>query len=269
MLLLIIFFDLAIGITTSIFAFKLDVIYEILIGLGFGAALLFLDVLIFFGILFIFTLPIKKTKKYDKYSKFYARMFNRYERFGLRLFNVHVKVVNKKIVPDEPFILISNHRSNIDSFVIDKELKNRKMIFAAKKSLFGIPGFGKLIWRNNYLYLTREDERKDYKELVYGANLVNNENYSIGIFPEGTRNFTEETLLPFLKGYLLLLNKTKKPLVIACVKDTHKVNDKLFIKRHNVTLEFIEVLDYEKYSSMSKDDVNIYAEKVIKECLLK
>ena len=196
-------------------------------------------------------------------------MFNRYERFGLRLFNVHVKVVNKEMVPNEPFILISNHRSNIDSFVIDKVLKDKKMIFAAKKSLFSIPGFGKLIWRNNYLYLTREDERKDYKELVYGASLMNEQNYSIGIFPEGTRNFTEETLLPFLKGYLLLLNKTKKPLVIACLRGTHNVNDKLFIKRHNVTLEFIEVLDYEKYSNMSKDDINSYAEKLVKECFVK
>ena len=268
MLLLIILIDLIIGLVISIFSFHMDLIYEILIGLGFGAAILLIDVLVFFGILFIFTLPIKKNKRY-KYSKFYFRMFNRYERFGLRLFNVHVKVVNKEIVPNEPFILISNHRSNIDSFVIDKELKNRKMIFAAKKSLFSIPGFGKLIWRNNYLYLTREDERKDYKELVYGAGLVNDEKYSIGIFPEGTRNFTDEPLLPFLKGYLLLLNKTKKPLVIACLKDTHKVNDKLFIKRHNVTLEFIEVIDYEKYSKMSKDEVNEYIEKLVKECYLK
>lgn len=268
MFLLILLIDLIIGIIISIFSFNLDVIYEILIGLGFGAVLLLVDVLIFFGILFIFTLPIKKNKRY-KYSKFYFRMFNRYERFGLRLFNVHVKVVNKEIVPDEPFILISNHRSNIDSFVIDKELKNKKMVFAAKKSLFSIPGFGKLIWRNNYLYLTREDERKDYKELVYGVELMNNENYSIGIFPEGTRNFTDEPLLPFLKGYLLLAFKTKKPLVISCLKDTHKVNDKLFFKRHNVTLEFIEVLDYEKYSQMSKDDINSYAEKLVKECFIK
>ena len=268
MLLIILLIDLIIGIVISIFSFHMDLIYEILIGLGFGAALLLIDVLVFFGILFIFTLPIKKNKRY-KYSKFYFRMFNRYERFGLRLFNVHVKVVNKEIVPNEPFILISNHRSNIDSFVIDKELKDRKMVFAAKKSLFSIPGFGKLIWRNNYLYLTREDERKDYKELVYGAGLVNDEKYSIGIFPEGTRNFTDEPLLPFLKGYLLLVNKTKKPLVIACLKNTHNVNDKLFIKRHNVTLEFIEVLSYEKYSNMSKDDLNSYAEKLVKEAYLK
>ena len=268
MLLIVLLIDLIIGIIISIFSFHIEIIYEVLIGVGFGAALLLIEVLIFFGIVIIFTIPVKKTKRY-KYSKFYARMFNRYERFGLRLFNVHVKVINKEIVPDEPFVLISNHRSNIDSFVIDKVLKKRKLVFAAKKSLFKIPWFGKLIWRNNYLYLTREDERKDYKELLYGVNLVNEGNYSIGIFPEGTRNKGEETLIPFLKGYILLLNKTKKPLVIACLKDTHKVNDKLFIKRHNVTLEFLETLDYEKYSKMSKDDLNNYAENIVKECLLK
>ena len=268
MLLIVLLIDLIIGIIISIFSFHIEIIYEVLIGIGFGAALLLIEVLIFFGIVIIFTIPVKKTKRY-KYSKFYARMFNRYERFGLRLFNVHVKVINKEIVPDEPFVLISNHRSNIDSFVIDKVLKKRKLVFAAKKSLFKIPWFGKLIWRNNYLYLTREDERKDYKELLYGASLVNEGNYSIGIFPEGTRNKGEETLIPFLKGYILLLNKTKKPLVIACLKDTHKVNDKLFIKRHNVTLEFLETLDYEKYSKMSKDDLNNYAENLVKECLLK
>ena len=68
MLLFILLIDLIIGIVISIFSFHIEVVYEVLIGVGFGAALLLIDVLIFFGILFIFTLPVKKTKRY-KYIK--------------------------------------------------------------------------------------------------------------------------------------------------------------------------------------------------------
>lgn len=268
MLPIIIILDLIAGLLISIFAFNLNIGFEILIGVGFGVGLLLIEGMIFFLIVIIFSLPIKKDRRY-KYSKFYERFFRAYERFGLRLFNVKVKVINKELIPNDNFIIISNHRSNLDSFVIDTVLKKDKLLFAAKKSLFSIPWFGHIIWRNNYLYLTRTDAKADVKEMYYGIDLVNKENYSIGIFPEGKRNFENDSILPFMKGYQLLLNKTHKPLVITSLKGTHEVNNHLFTKRHKVIFEVIEVLDYEKYSSFSKDELDNYIMDLLKNNLAK
>ncbi len=267
MLILITIIDIIIGILISIFAFSLDVWIEILIGIGFGIGLLLIDGLIFFLVAIIITLPVKLSKRYP-YSRFYERIFRNYQRFALLLFNVKIKVINKDKIPLENGIVICNHRSNLDSFVIDVVLK-RRLLFAAKKSLFGIPWFGKLIWRNNYLYITRENAKNDFKELLYGADLINNSNYSVGIFPEGKRNFTEEPLLPFLQGYHILLKKTNKPLIIMSLKGTHEVNKLLFIKRHNVTLEVLDVIDSDKYNSMTKDELDLYSSNLIKESLKK
>ncbi len=266
MLPIICFLDIIIGLIISIFSFDLKIYFEILIGIGFGIGLLLIEALIFFLIVIIVSIPIKKNKRY-KYSKFYSKLFLNYEKFALRLFNVKIYFKNKELLPNDNYSLISNHKSNIDSFVMDKVLKNKKLIFAAKKSLFGIPWFGKIIWRNNYLYITRNDNRNDIKELNYGIDLVNNYGYSIGIFPEGKRNFTEDIILPFYKGYQLLLNKTKKPLVIASIKNTSDVNNHLFIKRHKVTFEILGVIYYEKYHNMDKEELNLYASNLIKNSL--
>ena len=265
MLPIIVLLDLILGIIISIFSFDLNIGFELLIGFGFGISLLLFEAFIFFFIVIIFSLPISNKKRYN-YSKFYNHLFINYERFALRLFNVKKIFKNKELLPNDNFILISNHKSNLDSFVIDSLCKKR-MIFAAKKSLFKIPWFGKIIWRNNYLYITRDNAKNDIKELNYGIQLVNENNYSIGIFPEGKRNFTDEIILPFMNGYQLLLNKTHKPLVISSIKGTEKVKTNLFFKRHKVVFEILEVLDYEKYKNMSKEEINDYASLLIKKSL--
>ena len=267
MLPLICLFDLLIGLIISIFSFKFNIGIELLIGLGFSILFLIIEGLIFFLIVIILSLPIKKNKRY-KYSKFYAKLFLNYEKFVLRLFNVKKIFLGKDKMPNDNFVLISNHKSNIDSFVIDS-LLNKRLIFAAKKSLFNIPWFGKIIWRNNYLYITRENHKKDVNELLYGIDLINNDSYSIGIFPEGKRNFTDEPLLPFLNGYQLLLNKTKKPLVIASIKETNEVKKNLFFKRHKVYFEIIKVLNSDEYLKMTREELNDYCSNLIKNNLLK
>ncbi len=268
MLTVIIILDLIIGIIISIFSFQLEIYIEILIGIGFGFGLLLLEGSIFFIIAMIASIFVSKKKRYH-YSEFYAKLLYNYERFVLRLFNVKIIVKNREIVPEENFIIISNHRSNIDSFVLDVVLKEKRLLLAAKKSLFNIPWFGKFIWRNNYLYITREDTKRDLKELLYGAKLANEENYCLGIFPEGKRNFTEEPILPFLNGYHVFLNKTHKPILVCSLKGTHNVNDKLLFKKHIVELDFLELIDYEKYSKMTKEELNEYCSNMIKEEYLK
>lgn len=267
MLPLICIFDLLIGLIISIFSYKFNIGIELLIGLGFGILFLIIEGLLFFLIVIILSIPINKNKRY-KYSKFYAELFLNYEKFVLRLFNVKKIFIGKEKIPNDNFILISNHRSNVDSFVIDS-LLNKRLIFAAKKSLFNIPWFGKIIWRNNYLYITREDHKNDINELLYGIDLVNNDSYSIGIFPEGKRNFTNDTLLPFLKGYQLLLNKTKKPLVIASIKGTNDVKNNLLFKKHKVYFEIIKVLNSDEYLKMTREELNEYCSNLIKNNLLK
>ncbi len=257
MFLIIIIFDLIIGIITSIFSFQLNIYIEILIGIGFSLGLLLFEAFIFFLIVILFSLPINKNKRY-KYSKIYEKLFRAYEKFALKLFNTKIIIKGMDLIPKDNYIIVSNHRSNLDSFVIDTILKKDKLIFAAKKSLFNIPWFGKIIWKNNYLYITRTNPKTDIKELNYGISLVNDESYSIGIFPEGKRNFENDLVLPFSKGYQLLLNKTNKPLVIVALKGTSDIKNNLFFKKHIVIFEVLEVLNYEKYNSMTKDELDDY-----------
>ena len=91
-------------------------------------------------------------------------------------------------------MIISNHRSNLDSLVIDNYLKDYPLVFVAKKSLFKIPFVGRLIHGCNYICLDRKNLKQELLAIRKGINILNdkNENCSVGVFPEGTRTLNED-----------------------------------------------------------------------------
>ena len=171
---IIIIVSIILGFITSYFGFNLNTLPMILVGIAFAIAYAIGFVLLFFIILSFITLPISKKKTYT-YKDSYRNILRNYCAFFLKLTNCHITYIGKEKLPkDTNFVLVSNHRSNVDSLVIDTLLKEQKLIFVAKKSLFKIPWFGRLIHRLAYLKLERNDPKKDLVEIKRGIDLINN-----------------------------------------------------------------------------------------------
>lgn len=233
-----------------------NILIFILIGLLLTIAVVLLEVILFFLVILLLGLPINKKKQYNDYSKFYRRVFYYYVSFALKLFGVKVHTKNLENIPDGNIIVVCNHRSNFDSLVLDCLLQNKKLAFYAKESLFKIPFFGKIIYRLNYLSLERNRSMKDLSELHRGTYLMNNLGYSLGIFPEGKRNFTDEVILPFEAGYEYLAKETKKPIAIFTLKGTDNIKKKLLFKRHDVYVEYLDTIKYEEYVGMLRGELS-------------
>ena len=129
----------------------------------------------------------------------------------LRLF-CWSKIQNKKILPKkgEKMIIVCNHQSNWDVVVLFLSLPY-KIRFIGKKELANNK-FTKWFWKKlGVILIDRENVSIDSMKEILRA-LKNNE--IIMIFPEGTRNRTDNFLLDFKQGAEVIALKTNTPVLI-------------------------------------------------------
>ncbi|MDY3994276.1 MAG: 1-acyl-sn-glycerol-3-phosphate acyltransferase [Candidatus Onthovivens sp.] len=249
----------------------LEVYYQILISIGFSIASLLALIILFFIVLFFLTIwePLKKER--TKQSKYYRKVLLFYNYFLFDLFNMKIEYSGlEKLKRDEKYMVISNHRSNLDSLLIDTYLKEFGLVFVAKKSLFKIPFVRRIIHGCNYIYLDRGDIKQECRAIKKGINILNDSNdpCSVGVFPEGTRTINKDyTLGEFKPGCFNLAKKTKCKIVLSCTRHTDLVNKGLLFKRHKVFYDIIGIIDYEEYKDMNTIELSKLCHDKIEEYL--
>lgn len=241
--------------------------WTILLVVGLFLAYVFGFVVLFFLVAIILSIPINKKKSYKEFSNFYNKYYILCNQLVIGLFGVKVNVKGLENLPNENTIVIANHRSNCDSFCMDKYLKRYNMVYMTKRSLFKIPFFGKIIYRLGYLKAERDNPRADIKMISDGIYKLKNKNISVGVFPEGTRNQENKEVAEFKHGVFHMAMKSKKPIVVASLDGTEDIKNKTLLKRHNVELHFIKTLYYDDYKDMSILELSEYTRGLIIEDL--
>jgi 1-acyl-sn-glycerol-3-phosphate acyltransferase len=140
----------------------------------------------------------------------------------LMLFLIRLHVKGKELIdPKESYIIISNHKSQIDIPAMARACRNT-FRFLAKAELVKIPLLGYII-KNLYLTVDRKNvqDRSRSMELMKSSL---NEGISVVIFPEGTRNRTDAPLLDFRDGAFRLAIEAQRPLAVLTFIDMEKVN---------------------------------------------
>ncbi len=112
-------------------------------------------------------------------------------------------------------IIASNHRSNLDPFVLNV-ISPRPILFMAKEELFKIPVFSWFIKKAGAFPVKRNG--RDIKAMKRALSLLK-EGYCIGIFPEGRRAKPGEFRKP-QSGVGLLVSKTDAPVVPVKIDGT-------------------------------------------------
>ena len=126
-----------------------------------------------------------------------------------RLFHP-IKIIGKKNIPKKSkAILICNHYSNSDILVLGTAIF-RKQHFLAKKELFN--GRFKNWFLKKMGAIPIDRGTADIKA-VKNCISVLNDNKLLTIFPEGTRNKTEEELLALKNGAGLIAIKSGAPII--------------------------------------------------------
>lgn len=116
---------------------------------------------------------------------------------------------------DRPCVIVANHQSNYDLYVLGRVVPPRT-VSIGKKSLKWVPFFGQLYWLAGNVLIDRGNGQKAKQAMLQTTETLQQRDTSIWVFPEGTRN-QGKGLLPFKKGAFQMAIAAGVPIIPVCV----------------------------------------------------
>ena len=166
---------------------------------------------------------------------------------------LHISVSVKggeKLTGKGPYLLISNHRSVVDPLIIEMALKDSDIFgyWVAKKELYNSFFFGLFTRNAGTILLDRSSSQMN----TFFTDIKNNvtRGNSIFIFPEGTRNKSENVMGEFKKGSNIIARKSRLDILPVYIKTN--ANDVLMQsltqqeKDNVIEIEIGDIIPYKK-----------------------
>lgn len=190
------------------------------------------------------------------------------EKFDIKFYNNVRKIISRPFklyfnpninglenIPDKPYILAGNHTSLMDIPFLIVALKD-DIHFMAKKELFS----NKIV---NYVFsrmgaFTIDRNITDLKALKESLFVLRN-NQVLGVFPEGTRNKTDDLILPFKSGVSNISIKTNSLIVPFGINGKYKF-------RSGIKLNIGKPINIK---NIEKEEQTKYIEEQVKKLILK
>ena len=136
---------------------------------------------------------------------------------------IKVEITGRENIPDaDGIIFVCNHRRSLDIPLAYITLNDRYARFLIKKEYellkfrFIQKPLGTIYVNRNSKYSSKAAQTAMIETVLHGDNIL--------IFPEGTRNRTEEVLLPFRYGAVKIAQITGAPIVPMTIKKNGKRN---------------------------------------------
>lgn len=162
-------------------------------------------------------------------------------RMVLRIAGTKVTVRGLENIPkDQAVLYVGNHRSYFD-ILVGYTTVPTLMGFVAKKEMRRYPLLAQWMENVNCLFLDRKNPKEGLKTILSGIAQVKR-GVSVWIFPEGTRNRSEDPLelMEFKEGSLKIAEKAGCPVIPVAITGTADVFEKHlpFIYPAHVTVEY-------------------------------
>lgn len=126
----------------------------------------------------------------------------------------------EQLSENESYVVVANHNSQLDIPACAVAMKNHFQ-FLAKEELTKIPLLGYII-KNLYLTVGRNNMRDRIRSLEK-MNKALNAGISIMIYPEGTRNTTNQFVKPFFDGAFRTAIEARKDIAVLTIVNTRKL----------------------------------------------
>ncbi|MBQ2946266.1 MAG: 1-acyl-sn-glycerol-3-phosphate acyltransferase [Bacilli bacterium] len=161
-------------------------------------------------------------------------------------------IIGKENIPKEGSIIVAGNHVHLFDQCLTILSTKRYLCYMAKKEYFDNKKVAWFFKGNGCIPVDRSKKDSSAKEKA--LEILNN-NGAIGIFPEGTRNRTNEILQPFKYGAVSLAQKTDATIVPFAITGQYKFASK------DLTVTFAEPF---KVGDMTLEEAN---EKLYKEVL--
>lgn len=227
---------------------------------GFVGAFLALNVL-FLLLLFVISLFFPKGEP-KKESRFWRRWTVHAVRWILDMLRVRVKVEGRELLPGEPVVLVSNHRSDFDPMAAMVAFSHRPLVYISKESNLRIPIAGAFVRRCHFLPIDRENPRSALATLKHAASLMREEGLDIGIYPEGTRCYKGGPK-PFKEGAFLMAKQAGAPIVLMTTEGTEEIAGHVILRRNIVRLRVLRVISAEEVAATTARELTRLSEETL------
>lgn len=227
---------------------------------GFVGAFLALNVL-FLLLLFVISLSFPKGEP-KKESRFWRRWTVHAVRWILDMLRVRVKVEGRELLPEEPVVLVSNHRSDFDPMAAMVAFSHRPLVYISKESNLRIPIAGAFVRRCHFLPIDRENPRSALATLKHAASLMREEGLDIGIYPEGTRSYKGGPK-PFKEGAFLMAKQAGAPIVLMTTEGTEEIAGHVILRRNIVRLRVLRVISAEEVAATTARELTRLSEETL------
>ena len=147
-------------------------------------------------------------------------------------------IIGEENVPkDQPVLYIGNHRSYFD-IIITYSRCPRLTGYVAKDSMKKVPLLSTWMTRLHCLFINRSDVKEALKTILAGIDNIKN-GISMCIFPEGTRNKTDDLMLPFKEGSFKIAEKSGCPIIPMAITNSADV-----LEAHMPRVKKAHVIEY-------------------------
>lgn len=181
-----------------------------------------------------------------------------YTKTLLEKLNIQIEVINKDKIPkDGQYLLISNHRSIIDPLIVETALRDSRIdgFWVAKKELYNSFFFGSFTRNAGSILLDRE--ASNMSSFFKASKEVVKDGHSIFIFPEGTRNKTDEPIAEFKEGSRIIALKNRLPILPVFIKtNAHDIlKDAILNRTKNLKIEVQigDIIDYKDKTPLEEN----------------
>ena len=202
-------------------------------------------------------------KKYDRPSNWARFLLSR----GIAYIDFHARIKVKKIglekIPNEPFLLVGNHKSKFDPMITAAVFHKRHLAFITKDDNMKIPLAARLMWRNCYMPVDRSDKLQSLEQFKKAAELIGSGASSVGVYPEGSRQEPDVILAEFHNGVFNIATKTGCPIVILTMKGTSDIHKNFPFKRSKVEMKCVQVLTQDDYKGMNSAELSNYVHEIM------
>ena len=141
-----------------------------------------------------------------------------------RLILIRVKVYGKELLDrNQSYLIVSNHRTSLD-FIINAFAFPGIYRYLAKKELSKIPILGYLI-KHTCVLVDRTSAISKAKSIIKMKEFLKS-GYSVFIYPEGTRNLTDQPLRQFHDGAFKIAAQLGIPIAVQTIVNIDNVSEK-------------------------------------------
>jgi 1-acyl-sn-glycerol-3-phosphate acyltransferase len=168
---------------------------------------------------------------------------------------------------DRPLVVVANHQSWFDVFVLGGFLPGRAR-FVAKEELRRIPLFGAAWETCGHVRVNRGDRAEAVRSLNEAGDRIRKERLNVILFPEGTRS-PDGRLLPFKKGAFVLALQTGVPILPVGISGSRAVMGKgsFRIRPGEIRVRVGEPIDLEGLTTADRDAVLARARREVLELM--